>query len=309
MRPLRILCIGGAAVDHIYEAERPLALHCSNPVSGRSSFGGVARNAAEVLARLGAEALLASVIGDDGAGGELTARAKARGIDISLLRQAKGKRTASYVAAFHGGELFTAFADMDIFDELDIVFIGEAIAQAGPIDGVLADCNLKEQAIAAVRRHCLSVHLPLAIDTVSPAKAVRLGEEFNGVIVLFTNRAEAETLTGAVHPENAAKLLQKRGAVRVVVSDGPHGCHCCDEQGHFHVPMPQTLVRNVNGAGDALAAGSFLKMLEGARLAEAVRFGMACAQAALEQPGAEATGLDRREAERRGRMITQTAPC
>ena len=308
MRPLRILCIGGAAVDHIYEAERPLALHCSNPVSGRSSCGGVARNAADVLARLGAEAMLASVIGDDGDGGELAAKAKARGIDVSLLRQARGKRTASYIAAFHNGELFAAFADMSLFDELDVDFVSEAIAKAGPVDGVLADCNLEEQAIAAVCRHCVNVHLPLAIDTVSPAKAARLGEEFEG-LTLFTNRAEADALTGSAGPEKAAEVLHKRGAARVVVSEGPRGCHCCDERGYFHLPMPQTQVRNVNGAGDALAAGSFLRMLEGAGFGEAVCFGMACAQATLEQSGADATGFDRLAVERRSRRMRHTAPC
>src|SRR5262245_11757716 len=175
MRPLRILCIGGAAIDHIYEAEGPLALHCSNPVKGHSGFGGVARNAAEALSRLGAKPLLASVIGEDVAGQELAQEAGASGIDVSLMRQVRKTKPASYVAAFQQGELFSAFADMSIFDELDGAFASAALDKAGTVDAVLADCNLQASAIEVVRRHCQRRNLPLAIDTVSPAKAARLG--------------------------------------------------------------------------------------------------------------------------------------
>jgi pseudouridine kinase len=309
MEPLCILCIGGAAVDHIYEAEGPLALHCSNPVSGRSGFGGVARNAAEVLARLGAKVSLASVIGDDSAGRELASHARAQGIDVSLLRRLEGARTASYVATFHRGELFAAFADMDIFDALDGAFVSQSIGTLGIVEGVLADCNLLGAGIEAIRDQCGAKRLPLALETVSPVKAMRLGDDLKGVSILFTNRAEAEAMTRAKQPEKAVELLAERGAAKVVASDGPRGCHCADEHGSFRLAMPQSHVRNVNGAGDALAAGAFLGVLEGACLKDAVIFGMGCAHAALETPNAETQGLDRREAERRSRMIAQIEPC
>jgi pseudouridine kinase len=309
MRPVRILCIGGAAVDHIYEAEGRLALHCSNPVTGRSGFGGVARNAAEVLSRLGAEPLLASVAGDDEAGEDLAQAARASGIDVSLLQRIRGRKTASYVAAFQQGELFAAFADMNIFDKLDAAFVSAAMEKAVEVDGVLADCNLLASGIEAIRRHCLRENLPLAIDTVSPAKAARLGTRLDGLAILATNRTEAEALSGTAQPAAAMKLLRECGAARVVLSEGPSGCHCCGAEGYFRLPMPQSPVRNVSGAGDALAAGSFLKLLEGADLREAVLFGMGCAQAALEEPGAGAGRLDREDAERRSRLIARSAPC
>lgn len=309
MRPLRILCIGGAAVDHIYEAEGPLALHCSNPVRGRSGFGGVARNAAEALARLGAQPLLASVIGEDGAGEELAQAAGASGIDVSLLQHVRDRKTASYIAAFQQGELFSAFADMGIFDELDAAFVSGAIERAAEVDAVLADCNLHVSGIEAIRRHCLRGNLPLAIDTVSPAKAAKLGASLDGLTILFTNRAEAQALSGTAQPERAVKLLQQYGAARVVLSEGPRGCHCCGAQAYFRLPMPESPVRNVSGAGDALAAGSFLKLLEGADLREAVLFGMGCAQATLAEPDAGTGSLERTDAERRSRVIAQSAPC
>jgi sugar/nucleoside kinase (ribokinase family) len=129
------------------------------------------------------------------------------------------------------------------------------------------------------------------------------------VTILFANRAEAEALSGATQPETAVRALQNNGAEAAVLSDGARGCHCCGIEGYFHLPMPQSRVRNVSGAGDALAAGSFLKKLESADLREAVLFGMGCAQAALEEAGAGARGLDRRDAERRSRSIAQRASC
>ena len=50
--PVSVICIGGAAVDRKYRAVEALTPATSNPASGTTSFGGVARNVAENLANL-----------------------------------------------------------------------------------------------------------------------------------------------------------------------------------------------------------------------------------------------------------------
>jgi pseudouridine kinase len=68
-----VVCVGGATVDRIYRAQALLRLGTSNPVTSVRSFGGVARNVAESLGRLGTEVALVSAVGDDENGRALTA--------------------------------------------------------------------------------------------------------------------------------------------------------------------------------------------------------------------------------------------
>ena len=60
-----VLVIGGAAVDIVGRLKSELQTDTSNPAQIRYSFGGVARNVAENLARLGQPVRLITVVGED----------------------------------------------------------------------------------------------------------------------------------------------------------------------------------------------------------------------------------------------------
>jgi sugar/nucleoside kinase (ribokinase family) len=63
-----IACIGGAHLDRHGVLHGPLVLGTSNPGAVHVAMGGVARNVAENLARLGERVTLVSRVGDDLAG-------------------------------------------------------------------------------------------------------------------------------------------------------------------------------------------------------------------------------------------------
>jgi pseudouridine kinase len=304
--PRRILCIGGTAIDRFYETAGAPAIGTSNPARGWTSDGGVARNGAEVLVRLGAKPVLASMVGADEAGAGLTMRLETSGVDTALMAVNRQRRTAEYIGVFHRGELFAAFADMDIFDDMDERFCKTPLEATGNIAGVFADCNLAADALTTLRTHCWKANLPLAIDAVSLTKSQRLGNDLSGIRLLCLNRDEATALTGTDRPDEAIPALRRRGAQAVIVGKGRHGVQAGDETGIFTLTMPQTEVGNVSGAGDALAAGAFLGCLEGASLRQAVEFGMACAQAALSSPRSIPEEFSRNEAERRQRIVVRT---
>jgi hypothetical protein len=57
----RVLCVGAATVDRSFRSLDPIRPGTSNPVVSTKGFGGVARNVAENLARLGALAAALTV--------------------------------------------------------------------------------------------------------------------------------------------------------------------------------------------------------------------------------------------------------
>lgn len=69
----RPVVVGGAVIDLVAkpQAGKELLDHTSNPGSVEQSYGGVARNAAEAMARLGAAPVFVSAISSGGAGAGL----------------------------------------------------------------------------------------------------------------------------------------------------------------------------------------------------------------------------------------------
>ena len=76
----RVVVVGGAVVDLLCMPDKgtPLLPRTSTPGHLEMASGGVARNVADGLARLGAAPLLASAVGDDGLGAQVRARARDR---------------------------------------------------------------------------------------------------------------------------------------------------------------------------------------------------------------------------------------
>ncbi|MDP9137573.1 MAG: PfkB family carbohydrate kinase [Pseudomonadota bacterium] len=293
-----ILCIGGAVVDRILETIDAPKVATSNPVRSRMAHGGVARNVAHNLARLGCRVSLASLIGNDAAGKGLKAAAEAAGIDCQYLRSVADARTAEYTAVFHRGELFAAFADMAIFDDWPAASMDKLAAALGDHAWVFADCNLPSTLLAQLTEMRKSQPFRLAVDAVSVAKSARLGKDLSHLDVLFLNRDEARAMSGSQEPEPAMRQLRERGAGCVVLTSGAAGAHALAGGPPHWVPAAAANAVNVSGAGDALIAGTLLRLAENASLAIALEFGAACAGLALSSPEAVTADLSREKVER-----------
>ncbi len=299
----RILCFGGAAIDRGYRLAQPPVAGTSNPaVVAAFGHGGVARNVAETLARLGLATELVTAVGDDSAGREVLAMIEALGTETAAVRIVVGAETAHYLAVTDpAGELFIGIAAMDVLDRLDADLVAEAAPRLAAADWVFAECNAAAGALAEIAGLRRRSPFRLAFDAVSTVKALRLPGDLSGVDVLFLNHDEAAALAGGPVPalggdiEGAtvhAAALAARGAGAVVLTIGSAGAVVCETAGTpVHLPAVPASVVDVTGAGDALVAGTLSRLSEGAALQEAVRFGMALAALTLETAASVRTDL------------------
>ena len=86
-------------------------------------------------------------------------------------------------------------------------------------------------------------------------------------------------------------MLAGRGAAGAVVSDSARPLAvAADGAVRLFAPFPAR-VRSVNGAGDALAAGTLQGLARGNPLFEAIPFGLAAAAITVEEDGTVAAGL------------------
>ena len=288
-QPEGVVCVGGATVDRTYRAQYALRSGTSNPVASRRSFGGVARNVAESLARLGAEVDLISAVGDDDNGRALVAHLAGLGVDVGHVQVVPGRATAEYVAVLEPtGELAFGLADMAVFEALtpDMLAFAWGAIEAGTL--VFADCNLPAETLASLMARRRAGSLPtLAVDAVSALKVVRLPADLTGLDLLFLNEDEAfALLRQASIAEDAAADLRARGAASVVLTRGARSVLVANEHGVTLLPtVPVSAVSDVTGAGDALIAAALQRLAGGQDLLSAVRAGLVAAALTLERPG------------------------
>ena len=94
LRPDRpVLTIGSCGLDIVGRATDPIHPGTSNPAVLRMSPGGVARNVAENLARLGTDVHLISAVGDDPEGVLILTQAREAGINVDHVLTIPHART------------------------------------------------------------------------------------------------------------------------------------------------------------------------------------------------------------------------
>jgi pseudouridine kinase len=279
-----IVCIGGAAVDRKYRAFETVRAGTSNPVRGETGFGGVARNVAENLVRLGKAAALVSLVGNDEAGRALKDHLDRASVDTAGLAAIKGEHTAEYAAVLDpDGSLAVAFADMAIFEAMTPDWLEPLTPRLKKVDWLFVDCNLPAETLRAVIKFARRSECRLAVDAVSVAKSARLPKDLTGIDLLFVNCDEAAALLGGDDhaPENAVRRLLERGPVHVVLMRGADGCLAGGPDGLQSVPAPAAEILDVTGAGDAMVAGTLSALVGGGMIADALEAGSRAAAATL----------------------------
>jgi len=280
-----LTCIGGAAINRKYHAKAALITATSNPATGHITFGGVARNVAETLARLEANVMLVSLVGDDEAGRAILHHLSGLGIDISQTVVSPTSTTAEYIAILDkANELHIGMAAMDAFEAITPVVLESAWPHFQASGWMFADCNLPEATLRDLLHRKAETSAKLAINTVSVPKAARLPQKLSAIDVLFTNADEARAMLGDTTetPEHLTEKLRTRGARGVVLTLGAKGHLVADETSITHISSLDATPLDVTGAGDALMSGTLYGLMTGQSLVDASRLGVVLATFTLE---------------------------
>jgi pseudouridine kinase len=254
--------VGGANVDVV---ARPLTLAepaTSNPGTVTVTAGGVARNIAEVLARLGTPTSLVSAVGGDHHGDLVVETSTDAGIDLTHVRQVDGS-TGAYVALLGAdGELVGGVADMSACDLHPDDLDADLLAGA---DLVVLDGNLDPETLA----HALDLagEVPVALDPVSVPKAARLRDTLAGRRIFLVSAGAAEL--AALGDVDAELVWERRGPAGSTLT-GP-------DEVVDHAALFVENVVDVTGAGDAMLGAFLHAWLGGATGAEAAAYGHAAA--------------------------------
>lgn len=256
-----VVVIGGANIDRKGTGLEPLRPATSNPVRWSESDGGVARNVAENLARLGVPVGLVAAVGADAAGRALRQRARAHGIDVRGVIARRGLPTGSYTALLHpGGEMAMAASDMQAVESLVPARLAALRRCWGDAAWRVVDLNLPADSVAAQIAAVRSGGGAVVAVAVSVPKMRRLPERLDGLAVMILNADELAAATGLDSTgrdglAEGCRRLCARGAGAVVVTAGAAGVGWNRGDALHWRPAPPSRPVDVTGAGDAFSAG------------------------------------------------------
>lgn len=294
-----ILLLGAACLDVVGRLESDLEPGTSNPARIRTSYGGVARNVAENLARLGQPVQLISVVGNDLPGEELLAYTSATGVGMSAVLRTEQYPTAFYMGVLdQHGRLRYAVDDMRCLSELTPERIQENEALFEDASLVFMDGNLSEASLKMVATLAKKYRIPVCADPASLILAERLKPLLKRLHLVTPNVAEAVALTGQAFessdPQAAledARALLNEGVDIALIALAEFGVVYASSKISGHVPAIQTPIIDPTGAGDALTAAVLYGLVNEMELDDAVRLGVSAASLTLRHSGTVFNGL------------------
>lgn len=281
-----VVVIGGANMDVKAQSARPAVPATSNPGRATMSAGGVGRNIAENLARLGTRTHLIAAIGRDPLGDNLFHETTDAGV---LLDDAirTDIPTGTYTAVLDAdGELLIGIADMVATEALTPAQVDAARGTIAAADLLVLDGNLCGETLSHARALGAAAGIRTVIEPVSVPKAATLAalpgmfDAAQPLYLVTPNRDEVTAITGLPAASDldlraAADHLHERAVEYVWIRLGAAGSLLSGPRGAAVIPAVRAPVVDVTGAGDSMLAAFCHAILAGADPADAARFGHA----------------------------------
>ncbi|THF86300.1 winged helix-turn-helix transcriptional regulator [Deinococcus sp. KSM4-11] len=288
----RVVVVGGANMDVKARTLARAVPGTSNPGVTGQAPGGVARNVAENLARLGVSVSLISVVGRDALGDSLLRATEAAGVDVRPVLRAAGVGTGTYTAVLDAdGELLVAVAAMEAIEALTPAAVQERRGTLRGAAWVVADGNLPEPTLTHLLTLAAEADVPVVFEPVSVPKAARLRSALAAGLAPYAVTPNVPELAVLVDHDvtddpasirAAATELHAQGVALVWVRRGGQGSLLSGPDGVHELPALPAAVRDVTGAGDAMLAAFLAALATGLPPVEAARHGHAAAAITIE---------------------------
>ncbi len=303
-RTLRLLVVGDVMLDEYLwgdvdrispEAPVPV-VHVTRESMDLGGAGNVVRN----VVALGASCRFCGIVGDDGAGQRVIDLLKDLGVDVAGVVQVAGRPTTRKTRVEARSQQMLRF-DRETDEPIGADAAREllaAVRNALPgSDGVILEDYGKGLLQPNVRRGIMKeaarVGLPVTVD---PKDHVA---SFKGADLVKPNQREVEALTG-IRIRNrddllraVARMRRSLGGADVVVTRGGDGMTIFEGSAEPRdVPIAQSEVYDVQGAGDTSIAALTLARLAGANLHQAAILANAAAGVVVGKLGTATASLD-----------------
>lgn len=280
-----ITVVGGINIDIEGSPYGTLIMADSNPGKVSQAFGGVGRNIVENIARMGGDAAMLSLTGNDFMGISAREQLENLGVDVHNIFPVDGENTGMYLSILNDkNDMEIAICNMDILEKITPAFLADKMDDLNSSKVVGVDCNLMPETLDYITRECRA---PLFLDPVSVSKADRVKPMIGRFHTIKPNRIEAELLSGIKITDDtslasAGDWFCRQGVKRVFISLGENGAYYKSEGEEGVVGTKPVRLLSATGAGDAFSAAILMGHVMGLTAKETAQMGIACSSIAME---------------------------
>ncbi|XP_021732109.1 uncharacterized protein LOC110698912 [Chenopodium quinoa] len=248
--------IGGMVFDIHATASIPATAKTTTPGKVEFMLGGVARNIAECLLKLGTESFMISALGCDLAGDFLLEQWRSAGLPTEGIQRGPDITTASVCNMFDvNGDLTSGVASVESIERCvtpQWIQQFKSIVHSAPL--MMVDANLNTDALEASCRMAAAFDVPVWFEPVSVAKSKRVAAIANYITFASPNEHELVAMANSLSNENrfspiqrdqnktsveslfkelkpAIIVLLQKGIKYVLVTLGPDGAFLCSGSG------------------------------------------------------------------------------
>lgn len=260
----------------------------SNPGRVRISYGGVCRNIAENLSRVGINTKFISILGDDETGRGMLEYSRRIGYCMEESLVLKKNGTPTYMVILDDeGEMISAVVDMKGIDEADEAFVDSKEDHFKKALYTFVDADNPKLLEHMLRR--FGKDTKFILDPVSAAKAANVKHLIGSFYAIKPNIHEAEILVGfgIKNDEDlvrAAEELHRKGVNHVFISLGAEGIFYSDGVAKGKVKAKDVKAVNVTGGGDAFVAGIGYGYIHELSMPETIKYAIAMSVIAVTHP-------------------------
>ena len=276
-----VLVLGASVIDIFGFSVAKYSPYNSTPGVVNMSFGGVCRNIAENLARIGVNTKFISILGDDEKGKSILDHSKVIGYDMRDSLILKDGGTPTYLAILNEcGEMVSSISDMKSIDELNTDFIDSKSDIIVGAEYTFLDADNPEILEYIVTKY--KGKTKFVLDPVSAEKANNIRHLVHHFHTIKPNRYEAEIMLGYKLDTDkalskAGKYFRSIGIENVFISLDEDGIYYINSNKSGIIKAKNVSVKNVTGAGDSFVAGLGYSYMKNMYIEDTVKFAITMA--------------------------------
>ncbi|HKM29132.1 MAG TPA: PfkB family carbohydrate kinase [Bacilli bacterium] len=271
----KILIIGGSNIDYIGKSFENIRQYDSNIGEITVSFGGVARNICENLARLELDITFVTAVGKDFLSQAMIGELQELGVKV-ILPDTKDMNTGGYLAIHNPeGDMELALCDQEIIAAISPNYLQTINNIINDCDFLVIDTNLESKAIDyLIDNHS---NKTIIIDAISTKKAEKLINKSHKIDYLKCNVLEAQTIIGKnLSKEDLISEFIKKDAQSVIITDKAEEIFYL-EAGKMKSSKVKSVdskeIVNTTGVGDAMISGIIYGLVKDYSLESAIDYG------------------------------------
>ncbi len=254
-----ILVVGATNIDIVAKSYNELKLYDKNPGVALFSYGGVARNICENLARLNIEVNFATIIGNDEVGRNAINYLNELGVKTSY--KTSHLPTSTFISILDAdSDNYISISSMDIVDDLDQSFL--STIDYNNYDLIVSDANS-----TTIAKFLAKQNNTIFIDATSDAKAKNIENVIDDISYLKCTTTEMEEIFKTT---NINEVVENHPKLTLIVTNKDQPIQYNIGKKIYSKVVEKVEVVNAIGAGDSFSAGIIYGLHKGYDINECI---------------------------------------